>query len=488
MKTWSEYTLFKSFKQRLIDVSKSENRSLSHSGFYYGAISTAVKIFKSYFEKHEKREAEILMAKEQFIITNGKINNLNDEMRQVKIKIKKGSFLNKDLAKMENQKVKLEHDLKQYRRIAERKHVSFPIFRGNEVYFGRQGMFEFIKEENEYILLISDYRALRQKIRLSVKIGDLRKIHKKCKREVEIKETLLYCNYCKTFVPKDECKINYQEHFIQKCIDKDEHRIVYPKIIKRGNEFYFILPARDGINVKSKEEIEKWIKKDKDIDFCCLSFGIKKPITLSAIKNGKIKTIKTFGDGSLYQKGEVERRIRANIFNGIGERYKHNHPHNKDDKKQHQKKRKALKKANEKMGFRHQRFCNYYNQKLTHDVVQFIKANFEKPLVILRDMKNIKEISYRGDLMRTLTRWSVQQQNTFLEYKLYLNGVPIYKLPYKDLKTLKCWRCGKEQKEKLTTLIVKHEKLFECEECKATYNLHIVVNHNLFQKLKGAIA
>lgn len=483
MKTWSEFTLFKTFKPKLVEISKLNNKFLTHSGYYYGSISTGVKIFKSYLSKHNKRENEINKGKELYLITDGKITALENNIKKTKSEIRRGAYKTKELAKMENEKVKLQKELKDYRKKAERKHIQFPIFKNNEIYFGKQGMFEFRQSNDGYNLLFSDYKALRSKIQMKLLIGNLNKLHKVCKTKVQLKNGLYHCPKCGTIVPRQECKINFQEQFIQQCIEKRQHKIVYPKLIRRCGIYYFIFPTRNDVDIKSREEIEEWIKKDKKIEYCCLSFGIKKPINLVVIKEGKIKTIKSFGDGSLYHKGEVERMIRAKIFNDIAERYKHDHPHKENDKKLHWKKRNALKKANDKMGFRHIRFTNYYNHKLTHDITKYIKDHCEKPLILFRDNSNIKDISYKGNLMRTLSRWSVQQQSTFLEYKAYLNDIPIYKICYKDLKSLSCWKCKNESKEKFTTQILTHETDFSCNECGVHYNFNVVGGYNLYLKL-----
>lgn len=483
MKQWSEFTMFKKFKPRLMELSDNKGIKLMHSGYYYGAISTAVKIYKSYYSKHLKREDEIFRAKEQYLVTEGKLTSLEFDIKKTKSDIKLGKHLTKELAKQEDQKQKLLKDSKQYRKRSERKHISLPLFRNNEIYFGKQGMFEFQYTPKSYILLLSDYKTPRNKMIMKLDIGNLKKIHKVCKGEVIMKSNMFYCKSCKMTVPKSECKINHQEYFILRCMDKSEHKIIYPKIIKRNNEFFFIFPARDVTDSKTKQEIEDWIKKDKNIEYCSLSFAIKKPVTLTIIKNNKVQLIKTFGNGFLYQRGEIDRKIRSDIFNGISERYRHNHPHDIDDKRKHWKKRNALQKATNKMGFRHQRYCNYYNQVLSHDVIKFIKENCKKPLILFRDTKNIKDISYKGDLMRTLTRWSIQQQAGFIEYKAYLNSISVYKISYGDLKSLNCWKCHGESKEKLTTELLKHNHLFHCDKCNVENDINLVVGHNLYKTL-----
>lgn len=494
IKTWSEYTMYKKFKPLLIELAKMQNKIVANQGYYYGAISTGVKVFKSYIAKREKRENEINKAKENLLITDGKLSALTFDLKKKKSEIhlekstSRGLFLNKELIEMEKEHEKLIKDLKQYKKQASKKHISFPLFKGNEIYFGKQRMFEFKKEGDGYYLYISDYRALRIKIRCKLNIGDLRKIHKVCKHEVIVKDNLLYCESCKTFVPREECKINHQEQFILKCIDKKEHEIVYPKMIINDKDYFFIFPTRDTSTIKTREEIRKWIKKEKDIEFCCLSFGIKKPVTLSIIQYGKIKKIQSFGNGLLYQKGETERLIRAKIFNGVAEKYKHEHPHkDENDKHLHWKKRNALSKVGKKIGFRHQRFCNYYNQKLSYDIIQYIKQNCIKPLIILRDTKGIKDISYKGELMKVLSRWSVQQQVSFIEYKSYLNNIPFYRIEYKILKSLKCWKCKEEDTNKLTTQILTFENEFTCQKCNVRYNLDVVNGFNLYQKMQEAI-
>lgn len=490
MRNWSQFTLQSDFKQSL---TKLEPKFAMH-GYYYGAIIIGIDIVKSYLKKKEKRDREIAKAKENCITLNAQLegfDGLNFQIEKTKAAIRKGAMLNKELAQLEKEKEQTIREFRQSMKRAKRKSVAFPIYRNNQIYFGSTGMFKFDKIENGYNMLISDYKIPKHKILFKLKIGDLRKYHKKCKSQVEIKEGIFNCQKC-GFVPKLECYLNFQEQFILKCIEKKQEKIVYPKMIRRkvknGYEHYFMLPARDNLNVmEKKEDIEKFIKKNKSIEFCCLSFGIKNPITLIIVKNNKITNIKTFGDGILYDKGEFERKVRADFYNGISQKYAHNHPHKKEDKELHQHKRKSLFKANKKIGFRHQRFVNYYNQKLTYEIITYIKENCTTPLIIFKDTKNIKDISYKGELMRRLSRWSIEQQKVFLTYKSYLNEIPIYLLPYKEVSQIKCWKCNSISKEKVTTQLLNFENRFVCENCKYNYNFNVVDAFNLSMKINEII-
>lgn len=478
-KIWSEFTLFKEWKPKLMEINP---KFTGNQGYYYGAISTATNIVTSYLTKKTQREKEIERAKGKTIELEGLLNKFAFDIKKTKIKIKEGKNLTKELAQLEKEEKDLLRNFKSEKKRALRKQVSFPIFRNNEVFFGKQGMFEFEHIANGYLLYISDYRVLRTKIQCQMRIGDLRKYHKKCRKEVFVKNGLFDCIKC-GIVPKNECSMNYQEQFILKCIEKKEHKIVYPKMIRRFRngilEHYFLFPTRDLSNVKSREEIEKMLKK-KDIEVCCLSFGIKKPITMVTFKNKKIIDIHSFGDGKVYWKGEFDREIKAKIYNSIGEKYKHTHPHADNDRILHQKKRKALLKVNKKIGFRLQRFVNFYSQKLSYDVVNYAKTKFNNPIFILRDTKGIKDISYKGYLMKSLSRWNLEQQKKFIEYKSDLNNIPIYNIPYKEVSEVTCSKCGEKTKEKVTTQLLKFEEDFKCEKCKYSNNFLVNDSINLY--------
>jgi hypothetical protein len=225
--------------------------------------------------------------------------------------------------------------------------------------------------------------------------------------------------------------------------------------------------------------------KDNSSEICSLSFGVKKPVTLTALKEGKIISIKSFGDGRLYQKCNLERELRSKINFKIGERNKHEHPHTAQDKKLHLKKRNALKKISRKIGFRNQRFVNYYNQKLSYEIIDYIKNIFKHPIIIFRDTKRIKDISYKGDLRKVLDRWSLEQQKSFIEYKSYLNEIPLIKIAYKDTNIVKCSKCGKEHNLKVTTEKLKFTSRFICEECKYEQDLYVNDSINLWKQFEA---
>lgn len=465
-KQWSEYTLFKDYKENLIKLSKQDTPYFPylsiHRGYYYGVISTAVKIFKSYIKKKNDRDFQILRAKDKCLEIQGKIDSFGFDIKDTRREIKNGKNLTDELNRMLKGRKALKGDLKQYKKLSKRKGVNFPKFNSNEIYFGKQGMFKFENEYGKYFLGISDYKRLRNKLGFKLKIGD------------------------------------YQKEFIDKCIEKKQHKIVYPKIIRRriisdakakkqdksAYEYYFIFPTRDVCDVKIlKGDVEDYIKKNKDLVICSLSFGIKKPVNMVAFKDGKIIDVKTFGNGSLYHKCELERNLRGKIYDTISERYKHEYPHLTDkDKSLHRKKRKALKKINMKLGFRNLRFVNYFNQNLTRQVINYI-SKYKKSVIVIRDTKGIKNISYLGEYAKRLSRWSIEQQKTFLIYKSYLNNIPIYKIPYSDSNLTKCSRCGDITKEKVTTEKLNFENRFKCK-CGYSENFYKNDAINLLSSIK----
>ena len=262
---WSEFTLFKAWKEEL----RKLEPKFAHQGYYYGAISTAVKVFKSFLTKKEEREKQIKIAKESCIVLDGQIVALDFDIKKTKSNIKRGKNETELLAKKEKEKDDLTRKYKFAMKKATQKNISFPVFQGNEVYFGKQGMFILKQENGNFTLEISDYKMLRNKIPCILKIGDRTKIHKACRGEVEVKESLLFCKKCNSPVPKKECRLNYQEQFILKCIEKNEQKIVYPKIIRRqgdkGFQYFFMFPARYSTKaIQERKNLQEYIEKNKN--------------------------------------------------------------------------------------------------------------------------------------------------------------------------------------------------------------------------------
>lgn len=467
IKLWSEFTLLTNYKNKLME--EYPKLSQAHQGYYRGAISQGVKIFKSYLRKKQKREFEIKRAKENILEIEGKLNK-TDAFRKISRKrARMGElFYHQEIDKLkelDKEFSKLWRDLKQNKKISKRKQVNFPNFNSNEIYFGNVDMFRFEKSDKDYSIGITDYKIKRNKMMFYLQIG------------------------------------NYQKEFIDKCIEKKQHKVFYPKIIRKRKlsprqaykqrkqefEYYFILPTRDIVNVEIKrEEIEKQVNKNTII--CSLSFGIKKPISLIVLKNKKILDIKHFGNGRLYWKNERERNLKSKINNKIGKKFKHNHKHKKEDKLKHQKKRRQLRKICRKLNFRNQRFVNTYNQKLTFEVINYISNKYPKSIIVFRDTKNIKNFGYKGEYMRKLTRWSIAQQKTFITYKSYLNEIPIYLIPYNKSNICKCSRCKEETEEKILTEKLRFTNIFNCKKCNYTQNLLVNDSLNLYSSFNEILS
>lgn len=516
-KQWSEYTLYTEYKDELINLSNLEIFPLLsvHQGYYYGVISTAVKVFKSYIGKKEDRDALIKKSKENCVVLEGRLNNLDWEIKQTKKAIRNGKPLTKQLASFEKDKKETLMELKREKRLSRRKKVSFPFFKGNEIFLGKNNMFRFEVTGNQYMLGITDYKQKNHRIWFMLKIANYQKrfIDDCIYKENEVRKKMsdpIFKEKIATIKDKianarKELKSSNAEEkklLLSKIselknekleFDIHTYKDMYPKLIRRKvisdglakrkktspYEYYFILPFRDMCKVlTSKADIMDYIAKNPDTEICCLSFGIKTPIGLFVMKDRKIIDSKSFGDGTLYNRIENGREIRAKIYNAIGQRYKHNHPHNQKDKILHQKKRKALNKINDKIGFRDSRFINYYNQKLTHDVIRYIRENYQKPVIVLRDTKNIKNINYSGILSKRRDRWSIQQQKTMIRYKALLNEISVYQIKYSMLNIVRCSRCGEKYDDlKVTTEKLKFETDFICAKC--NYRNLFLVNDEL---------
>jgi len=244
---WSEYFLMKNYMTDLVALADVKTVPLVgiQKGYYRGAICMAVQIFKSYIRRKAKRDKEIARAKQKCTQLKDDLNSLGYQVKKVQAAIRKGRSLSNRLSELVNKRAALKLELRRWRKASKKKRIRFPVFRNNVIYFGAASMFRFKKEDGGYRLGISDYKQLRRKIWLSVETGE------------------------------------YQKGFIDQCIKENQHRQVYPKLMRRqalrrrhgetssAYDYFFILPARKKCEAPySKSEVEAYVEKQEN--HCCM--------------------------------------------------------------------------------------------------------------------------------------------------------------------------------------------------------------------------
>jgi len=152
-------------------------------------------------------------------------------------------------------------------------------------------------------------------------------------------------------------------------------------------------------------------------------------------------------------------------------------------------------------------YVKYIIHNLTTDIVQNIKENFDKPVIVLEELKNIrdrigKELkitkssidklkknqqkAIRGDklLNSELNNWNFDEFQKFLEYKANWLGIPIVKVPAKNT-SICCNKCGECDKSNYEDY---HKVKFKCKkcgyECNADFNASLNIARSFYKNLE----
>lgn len=388
MYKWSMPTLTKAsgYQAELID---NFPELAIHKGYYAGVIKFSVQAFKSYLMKRKEREKEIRLLELS-------IESCDNILRQQKL-----------IKKLNNKKKGLK-DFK---------------FRNNMIYFGNAGMFDF-KFDKGFKLGISNPHKLRDRIWFSLRLGK-----------------------------PEQYKTDHNKFkIINDAIKTKEHKTYFGKILRRprkkGYIYEFMLPKRDvSHSLTQNKSIEKYYNENPETNIFVIIFGVKQPIKLIALSNGKIKEIKNFGDGSLYHWINYQRAYRAKVSRVFAKRY--------PNKRQRNIKRK---KFFMKRGRREMEYIKRQTHDLTTELITYIAREYKYGIIICRDTKGIKRINYPPIYRVVLDRWNIEMQKTMLEYKQMLKHFHVYKVPYCESNNIKCSQCGKDfivDKKQLKMLTIK---------------------------------
>lgn len=429
--------------------------------FYYAVIERALKGYKSYATKAKERNEEIARAKDKRNELEGMMNAALDAADPVRKRARKGYFTYSqvidDLRALDKESANAYRRLRANEKIANRRRVAFPVFRNNEIFFWKN-MMQFEEIEDGWTLSLNALEKGKHHL-FTLDIG------------------------------------KYQEAFIRDCIAQKMHQVVYPKLVrkekaKQGFEYFFILPFRDVVDLPVKKtDIEQYMKEHAS-DFVMLSFGIKRPVTAAVFRDGERISRKTFSTGNAYWKKFHERGTLAKMRRAISYRT-HRTPETEKGVRAplRRKKHVKLRRLKRQTGFKVARYVNTASQTLSHRVVSFAKG-FRNPVIVVRDTRGVKAISYPHTYRRELALWPLEQQKSMVEYKAHLAGIPFYKLPYRALADVACSRCGKATKEKMTTLKILHATQFSCEACKQKEDFYLNecrLFHSLIREILGRL-
>jgi len=155
-------------------------------------------------------------------------------------------------------------------------------------------------------------------------------------------------------------------------------------------------------------------------------------------------------------------------------------------------------------------YIKFQIHKLTTNIVQEIKDKIEKPVIVLENLKDIrnrigKELkiqkcsieklekkqqkAIRGEklLNKELNNWNFDDFQKFIEYKANWLGMPVVYVPAKDT-SIKCNKCGNIQEENYKDY---HKVLFKCEKCgyscNADFNASVNIGRLFYENIKEQI-
>lgn len=280
---------------------------------------------------------------------------------------------------------------------------------------------------------------------------------------------------------------NYQKKMAEEFIKTPNAET---EIIRKNEDYYLQYIYRKADNVPVPDKTFNPVGIDVGIlNMCCLVALKKKEIDKVRFWNGreirrrriqfaKIRRIhKRRADlkradkkisNKWYEKWLSERGQSFSLFNGV----------NKEKK-----------------------YMKYVLHKISTDVVQYVKDNVKKPVIVLEDLKNIRDENLKmkkiGEnklkkifsgkpqsrkfylakrrLNRELNAWNFDMFQKFIEYKARWYGMPVVFLPATNT-SIKCNKCGCIDENNYYDL---HQLIFKCVKCDYQVNIDFNAGVNL---------
>ena len=286
-------------------------------------------------------------------------------------------------------------------------------FRCNVLYLGAGSMFDFKEENGMYYLGISDPSKLRSRFWIELDLG---------RRDSYL-------------------TAHNKPKIIDETMQSGEHKKTLGKMLRREQDngeylYEFMLPKRDkSKSLLKNEEVLAYAKANPEKPVAVLSFGVYQPLTVIILKSGKVISIKRFGNATLLHVVNHERAYRRKVMKILEKRYKGKW-----------RRSQAKKRFWKHRGNYESNFVKTNNHTLTTNVAQhLLEAMPDGGTIISQDLKGIKGINYPGAYRVVLSRWSVEAQRFFLEYKEMLRDFHLYTIPYRQSNNLECSRCRTKQ-------------------------------------------
>lgn len=148
-------------------------------------------------------------------------------------------------------------------------------------------------------------------------------------------------------------------------------------------------------------------------------------------------------------------------------------------------------------------YVKYQIHNLTTKIVQEIKDNIKKPVIVLENLKDIRERigreikitkcslekldkkqqrTIRGEklLKKELNNWNFADFQSFIEYKANWLGIPVVYVSAKNT-SIKCNKCGNIKEENYKNYHTVQFKCLSCGyECNADFNASVNIARNYF--------
>jgi hypothetical protein len=249
----------------------------------------------------------------------------------------------------------------------------------------------------------------------------------------------------------------------------EEDNAVYTNLIKRADgkktNYYLMYPLTVKKNILTIHEL---------VDVFTICFSPDR-VLVHAKYNGNNGT--GAGEGSKWFR-------LSNLI------YAKKHFSDKRSELQKHNTRNSLRRV-KKMGNIEQRFTRTFNHQLSHDIIEYITDNSDKPLIVMWDIRTGITADYGKRLNSIKKLWPVVQQQEFIKHKAFLRCIPAKMIPYKKEKDLTCSFCGKPLNKKdefgkpstenikTITALLRRVKNIKCDSCRHELNLLINQARNL---------
>ena len=271
---------------------------------------------------------------------------------------------------------------------------------------------------------------------------------------------------------------NYQKKLASKFIDNKKSET---ELIKKGDNYYLQYIYRQENKVPIPDETFTAIGIDINI--------INLACYVALNKKDKIEGVEFF-NGRLMR---YKRQRMADVRKEWGKKLKH---------KKYGGKGRSYKWYKQKCKSQGElSYVKYTIHNLTTKIAQEIKDRFEKPVIVLEDLKDIrtkndrqikialktlkkihkkskKYIREHRKLTSDLNKWNFADFQNFLEYKANWLGIPVVYVPAKDT-SIKCNKCGYIDEKNYKNY---RQVLFKCKKCGYECNIDFNAGVNIGRK------